>query len=351
MTAEYYGYDETPITINKKLKDIAGFVNGGLYVPGGFAKLFPIKETRKVTPMPLQDFEMAEIKTALDKGFPVMIELDYNPKTVENDMHFVLVIGYNPADEDDFTIADPLGGKIRSLKDYRGTVFRKNARQIINQYVIFDGKVIQKPAPIVENSPFNFDVTKKMADKIWDMLNFDRVEKYVNRSTALDTIWEVIKDLGETLGKVEESTKNRYELDYRKKLDDAKGTLKYEYEQHLQDIKQNLQGDKEKAIVELQGIIDTQNKTIENLQEKIKELSTTPVNEEVIPVENLNMFKQVLEFLSGAKTYIASAALILCTLLWVAGIISHDQFLALSGVLAPLSVAFLRAGIKKIEKK
>jgi len=147
MACRYFGFAEDPVTINDKLKNLGpgkGFLaGGGDYIPGGFTKVFPkIKENRIVTPSVLTDNQIAEIKTALDNRLPVMVELDVNPRTVERNQHFVLIIDYNPNDENDFTIADPLGGKIRSLKDYLGW-FKPGVRNTIEQYTVFTGEVIQ----------------------------------------------------------------------------------------------------------------------------------------------------------------------------------------------------------------
>lgn len=141
MVCKYYGKDENPLTINDKLKKVAGFVGGGNYVPDAIEKIHKdITETRVMTPAPLTDFQINEIKSALDNGFPVMVEIDVNPKTVANDMHFVLITDYNKNDENDFTIADPLGGTVKSLKSYLGW-FRPSARKTINQYYIYKGTV------------------------------------------------------------------------------------------------------------------------------------------------------------------------------------------------------------------
>lgn len=143
MVSKYYGFDEDPSDINDKLKSKNGFVQGGLYVWGSITKVHTsIKEKLTRTPTPLTDAQYKEIKDAIDKGYPVMLQIDVNPKTVALDMHYVLCIGYNPQDENDLLIADPLGGKERSLKDYLGW-FRPNMRRTIEQYVIYEGKVLQ----------------------------------------------------------------------------------------------------------------------------------------------------------------------------------------------------------------
>jgi len=142
MVVSYYGQINTPVNINDKLKSIKGYTNGsGNYIYGSLSKIFPfVKEIRTQTPAALTDAQINQIKSSIDKGYPVMVQLDYNPKTVENDMHFVLVVGYNPSDENDFTIADPIGGKLKSLKDYLGW-FKPSARKTIEQYIIFEGPV------------------------------------------------------------------------------------------------------------------------------------------------------------------------------------------------------------------
>jgi uncharacterized protein YvpB len=85
----------------------------------------------------LKDSDINAIKDAIDAGFPVMIWLDYNPRTVKNDMHWVLIIGYDPTDENNFTIADPIDGKEKSLKKYLGW-WKPSARRAIEAYVIYD---------------------------------------------------------------------------------------------------------------------------------------------------------------------------------------------------------------------
>jgi hypothetical protein len=147
MVSRYYGKNYDPVAINDVLKSMGAgkaFVAGsGDYVWGGFHLLFgDIEEYRVVAPDLLSDMQMAEIKGALDLGYPVMLQLDYNPKTVDLDSHFVLAIGYNASDENDITIADPIGGRVHSLKDYLGW-FRPNARKTIEQYIIYKGQVPQ----------------------------------------------------------------------------------------------------------------------------------------------------------------------------------------------------------------
>lgn len=141
--SDYFGFDETPTTINDKLKALGpgvGFTAGsGNYVWGAITKLHKeITEKKTETPNELTDSQMGEIKTALDQGYPVIIQIDVNPKTAKNDTHYVTVVDYSTTDENDLTIADPLGGQLVSLKKYLGWL-RPSARKSIYKYIIYTG--------------------------------------------------------------------------------------------------------------------------------------------------------------------------------------------------------------------
>jgi hypothetical protein len=141
---KYYGIDTDPDKLNQQLKDNGGFaVSSGIYNWGTIMQLYPqLKEQFTNTPNPLTDEQMNQIRSSIDAGYPVIIEIDYNPKTVAVDMHFVTIVAYNPNDENDFTIADPLGGTQHSLKDYLGW-FVPSARKTIQAFCILSGPVPQ----------------------------------------------------------------------------------------------------------------------------------------------------------------------------------------------------------------
>lgn len=143
MVANYYGRKETPDSINTHLKQLAnGFAAGsGWYYWGALPRLFSdISEKITWTSNLVTDDQMAEIKTALDTGYPVMLQIDFNQATPAPEMHFVLAVGYNPTDENDITIADPWTGTQRSLKDYLGG-YDPSARVTIQSYEIYPGPV------------------------------------------------------------------------------------------------------------------------------------------------------------------------------------------------------------------
>jgi len=148
MVASYYGKDTNPEHINESLKKVKGFSNGGFYNWGSVKKVYKdLKEHWVGTPDPLTNDQINRIKDALDNGFPVMVQIDYNPRTVKLDMHYVLIIGYDPSDENNFTIADPLGGEIVSMKKYLGW-WRPNVRRTIEQFIIYEAKVLTDTASL-----------------------------------------------------------------------------------------------------------------------------------------------------------------------------------------------------------
>lgn len=172
MIAKYYGEEVNPETINKKLKKIKGFTAGsGNYIWGSLARLYPGTEKHTKTSLPLNDKQIGEIRTALDSGYPVMVFIDYNPKTAKPDQHWVLFIDYNPKNENDFTIIDPIGGVEKSLKSYLGW-WKPSARKSIEAYVIYKGKVPKKQE--------GFFVDEKVFGKlVGNSTKWDKIHSYL----------------------------------------------------------------------------------------------------------------------------------------------------------------------------
>jgi hypothetical protein len=154
MACCYYGYETDPEDLNAKLKNknVMGFVSGGNYVWKSIEKVTDkVKEAlvRVGDVNPATNAQIAQIKDSIDSGYPVMLHIDYNPKDADDDQHWVLAIGYNPSDENDITIVDPIGGVVKSLKSYLGW-FRPNVRRTLIDYCIFIGKVVSSNIKDIE---------------------------------------------------------------------------------------------------------------------------------------------------------------------------------------------------------
>lgn len=197
MILAYFGHDMTVLELNELLKKNRGFVpNGGDYVWGAVRGLYPeMGEHKTDTPGLLTDSQMAEIKNSIDSGYPVLLLIDYNPKTVIVDFHYVIAVGYNPADENDFTVVDPIGGATHSLKDYLGGFF-PSARKTIQQYAIFTGN---KPT-VLENA-----ILVRIEDNernVRKATQYDEVCNYLKLDSNMATSTDVIKLMDLMLKKI-----------------------------------------------------------------------------------------------------------------------------------------------------
>jgi hypothetical protein len=239
MVSRYYGFDETPVTINDKLVNLGpgnGFVAGsGNYVYGSISKLHSeISEEVVYTPAPLTDGQLGEIRQHLDDGHPVMFQIDVNPRTVENDTHFVLVVDYNPEDENDFTIADPLGGQHRSLKEYLGW-FRPGVRQSVEKFILFSGpKQNLSTGCLLSNTGEN--------QKVY--------EKLVHNSTEWD------KTVGEYLPDTDPS---------QKRFEDVRAVISG-YKSRVTDLEKQRDEAKEQTALALKEV-ENQKEKVANVQE------------------------------------------------------------------------------------
>jgi len=137
MMCCYYNHEETPLTINKKLIDQNAFSSGGLYVWNSISNIYSdIIESLHITPYSLLDQEIYSIQSSIKNGHLVVFQIDMAPETSQLDMHYVLAIGYDENDENNFTIADPWTGTIISMREYlKGS--RDNIRKSIEQYIIY----------------------------------------------------------------------------------------------------------------------------------------------------------------------------------------------------------------------
>lgn len=80
---------------------------------------------------PVTDTGISNVKSYIDQGYAPLCEVDFNPSTMGEEMHFVLAVGY---DGDNFMIADPWTGTIKSMDVYGGF------RRAIIQFRVYDKK-------------------------------------------------------------------------------------------------------------------------------------------------------------------------------------------------------------------
>ncbi len=150
MLASGYGVDETPDSLNEKLKKVVGFSAGTAYlVPGAIPAALP--GIRYVTyakcsgvPAPL-----AEINGWLSRGKPVVIEVDWSPQAGVQ-THYMLLYGQ---EGEDYLVYDPYpfpvtNGKIKlSQSKYAQIAGTKDPAKIITGVMYFDGPGAAVPPP------------------------------------------------------------------------------------------------------------------------------------------------------------------------------------------------------------
>jgi hypothetical protein len=78
MVANYYGFNETPATVNDKMKAVKGFQEA-LIIPGAFPAALPGLIYRNFINCENSPAPMTEIDAYLAQGKPVIIEVDYAP--------------------------------------------------------------------------------------------------------------------------------------------------------------------------------------------------------------------------------------------------------------------------------
>ena len=117
MLCVYFGKNETPDTLNEKLKTNGGYVNGNLYVWGALTKIYPdiTYQGQVLTPNPLTKTQMDFIKARINEGYPVVLQIDTIPSTSQLDEHWILAVDYNG---DDFIIVDPWDGAVKKITSW-----------------------------------------------------------------------------------------------------------------------------------------------------------------------------------------------------------------------------------------
>lgn len=196
MSLCYYGENYTPDTLNTALIAKGGFTkDDGNYIWTAIQKITTKLKDKHVAVgdiNPVSDAQMAEIKDALDKGMPVAFHIDYNPKTVKDDQHWVLGVGYNPADENDFTIIDPIDGKQKSLKAYLGW-FRPSMRKTVIDYVIMSGNPVA--SAVMGDTEINFnDAEGKRHTVAWYVYEwFEEKKKAIGANNNYETLSGIYK--------------------------------------------------------------------------------------------------------------------------------------------------------------
>jgi hypothetical protein len=175
MLCVYFGKNETPDTLNEKLKANGGFMNGNIYVWGALTKIYPdiTYQGQVLTPDTLTKTQMDFIRARIDEGYPVFLQIDTIPSTSQLDEHWILAVDY---DGDDFIIVDPWDGAVKRI-----TSWGVQPQKLIYTYAWYKGTPAKPTGDYYLGIDLNNKESVKVCVQTWkDVVdgNFIKKEEY-----------------------------------------------------------------------------------------------------------------------------------------------------------------------------
>lgn len=169
--------DKTPLEVNQILKDVGGFTTGSGELIWSKTKALGLNteylSARYESAVTSQG--IAKAKSVLDSGKVLLCEIDFNPATVGEEMHFVVCVGY---DGDNFIINDPWTGTQKSFDTYGGFSRAILQFRVLDKTYPQDGD--QTNTVDVDSKVFEELVRKStITDKVAEKLNVDTSETII----------------------------------------------------------------------------------------------------------------------------------------------------------------------------
>lgn len=225
---------------------------------------------------PVTQQGISKMKSLLNEGRPLICHVDFNPSTINDDQHWVLVYGYE--EPDIFYICDPWTGQQIKLDTYGNVskvVFEWRAYDkilekedndtIIIPKVVFENLVFKGTKLDNQKPPYD-ELMKILSDRDGDLQNCNTQNKeYKNNQEQLATLLGIVNDFAVIKGHVTQLVS----------LEDTNRELSKE----IEDVKTQLANDD----IEITGL----EKTLEEKVTRIKELEEQIHNNHVV---NLDQF-------------------------------------------------------------
>lgn len=179
---------KNPHDVNELLKAGGGYVSGGGLFIWSKSTLMGLNQTyaSPIYDGPVTTQGINKIKQTLDNGYPLICEVDFDKNTVQTEMHWVLLIGYE--NEEDIICVDPWTGQIVNLEVYGG------ARRAIIQFKAYD-KTLQKDGQIDLQKELDtcradrdshWNDRTKIADKLGVENNMDVIIAEIDKFLSLE---------------------------------------------------------------------------------------------------------------------------------------------------------------------
>lgn len=117
---------KTPAEVNQLLKDNGGYEAGSgnfIWAKSTILGLTQQYLSPRCQSVAMYATEVAKLREFLKNGYPALVEVDFNPSTDPEEMHFVLAVGYT---DSEIIVVDPWEGQIETWAD---SAFQRNAIQ------------------------------------------------------------------------------------------------------------------------------------------------------------------------------------------------------------------------------
>lgn len=247
------GINITVAELNDKLKQNGGYQNGGLFVFNSLKNIWPDITADYISAKwngPVPDADIKKMYELLDAGKPLVTEVDFYPNTVMEDMHWVLIYGYD--ENGNFLIFDPWTGNLVPLSVYGEPKRVIYCYRTYTKILAFDGV-----EPVVCHPK------TKNEELIRKSTGYDDITTYLEY--PLDTSPDKLKST--IAGHKSRST------DLQKQLDVASAEVKNREEQVGRLKDQVLQSEvREKALInQLKNASENSAETVKVIQGQLKE--------------------------------------------------------------------------------
>lgn len=186
MLLNFFGYEETPVTVNKRLKDNKGYLNGNLIIWTAIPKIWDR--------MKFEWRGYGYDNNQVSNNLPCLVEVDFDGTERTDDRHWVLFKG-------DKKMNDPWTGTERSTSDY----------PILTGYAVITGKQggAQPPtggndmADMYKGIDLNNKESVKVAVDLWaDVVQNGKViitkTEVENLQKSVSRVKELEKELSDT---------------------------------------------------------------------------------------------------------------------------------------------------------
>lgn len=226
----------TPDQINERLKEIKAFTFGtGLYHWDQLHKLFDGALLHYISPRfenPLTNPDLQKLRDFIDKGYMPILEIDFDPLKEGQQMHFVLLHGY---EGEEFFIHDPWTGEETLLSIYGDEKISVYSYKI---YALKGEKA--KQGGLLANKKIDFDDAEGNRHEVgWYVYEWD-IEK--TRTRELEEMVKSVKEERDYW----ESQADYYEVQYA-----GEKAVREQYYERIEGLEEKYIPELQKEIIEL----------------------------------------------------------------------------------------------------